>query len=111
MDSADRAPAGPGVFLVSDSDQTTHYYAEACRTLRIGIANLLRPATSRSFSSAARGTGEPLKARFADHLGITEARVSKYLNDHCVVRWLQLDDDSANFAHFLIAILQPVLNE
>ena len=38
--TADQAPAGPGVLLLSDSDQVTHYYIEACQTLRIGIGNL-----------------------------------------------------------------------
>jgi hypothetical protein len=27
-----------------------------------------------------------------------------------VVRWLQMDDDAHNFAHFLIAVLRPTLN-
>src|SRR5262249_1944057 len=30
LDGADEAPAGPGVFLLSDSDQTMSYYVEAC---------------------------------------------------------------------------------
>jgi hypothetical protein len=104
IEHAASAPAGPGVFLVSDSDQITNYYAEACATLRIGIANVLR-------SSASRRTEEPLKTRFADHLGIPEARVAKYLKDHCFVRWLQLDEGANLFAHFTIAILRPALND
>jgi hypothetical protein len=104
IESADRAPAGPGVFLVTDSDQITNYYVEACATLRIGIANLLRSSSSR------RGE-ESLKSLFADHLGIPEARVAKYLKEHCFVRWLQLDEGANLFAHFTIAILRPVLND
>jgi hypothetical protein len=104
MEDADRAPAGPGVFLLSDSDLTTNYYAEACQTLRIAIANLSRGASSRRGAS-------PLKPQLADHLGIAESRVSKYLADHCVIRYLQLDDDASYFAHFVIAVLRPVLNE
>jgi len=37
VDQADEAPAGPGVFLITDTDQTTYYYVEACQTLRVGI--------------------------------------------------------------------------
>jgi len=104
MDDADQAPAGPGVFIVSDSDQTTYYYIEACQTLRVGVGNLLR---------GERGArrGESLRARFADHLGISESRVSKYLKDHCAVRWLQLDEGAAALAHFAIAVLRPALND
>lgn len=105
MEDADHAPAGPGVFLVTDSDQTSYYHVEACQTLRIGIANQLR-ADRR----APKGT-ESLKSKFADHLGITEPRVAKYLNDHCAVRWLQLDDGAPLLAHFAIAVLRPILDE
>jgi hypothetical protein len=105
LDEAAQAPAGPGVFLLSDSDQTTHYYIEACQTLRVGIGNI-----SRAERGVRRG-GESLRARFADHLGITESRVSKYLKEHCAVRWLQLDEGAALLAHFAIAVLRPALNE
>jgi len=105
MEHADRAPAGPGVFLITDADQTTYYYAENCATLRIGIANFLR-----STGTSRRGE-ESIKERFADHLGVPEARVSKYVNDHCVVRWQQLDEGASTFAHFVIALLRPVLND
>ena len=104
LNEPDRAPAGPGVFLLSDSELTTHYYVEDCQTLRIAIANLLRGASARRSSSA-------IKSKLAEHLGIAESRVSKYLADHCVVRYLQLDDDSSHFAHFAIAVLRPVLND
>jgi len=104
LDAADQAPAGPGVFIVSDSDQTTYYFIEACRTLRVGVANLLR---------GERGArrGDSLRSRFAEHLGITESRVSKYLKDHCAVRWLQLDEGASQLAHFGIAVLRPALND
>lgn len=101
LDEADRAPAGPGVFLLSDSDLTSHYYVEACQTLRIAVGYLLR---------GRRGGGDSIKPRLAEHLGIAESRVAKYLSEHCVVRWLQLDDDASYFAHFLIAVLRPSLN-
>jgi hypothetical protein len=104
LNEPDRAPAGPGVFLLSDSELTTHYYVEDCQTLRIAIANLLRGSSSRRSSTA-------IKAKLAEHLEIAESRVSKYLSDHCVVRYLQLDEDSSHFAHFVIAVLRPELND
>jgi hypothetical protein len=108
VEEAPGAPAGPGVFLLSDSDQTTYYYIESCQTLRIGIANLLR--------TASRGRGpvvqsEPVRNRLAEHLGITQAKAPKYLKDYCVVRWLQLDEGASHLAHFAISILRPALND
>jgi hypothetical protein len=104
LEEADHAPAGPGVFVLTDSDLTSYYYVEACQTLRIAIGNLLR--------SGSRGRGsDSIKPQLAQHLGIQEARVAKYLADHCVARWLQLDEGASNFAHFVIAVLQPALNE
>ena len=104
LDHVDSAPAGPGVFLLTDSDLTSYYYVEACQTLRIAIPNLLRGGSTR------RGA-ESIKPQLAEHLGIPEARVGKYLADHCVVRWLQLDEGASHFAHFVIAVLRPILNE
>lgn len=104
LDEAQRAPAGPGVMVLTDSDLTTYYYVEACQTLRIAIASLLRGGSSR------RG-GDSIKPRLAEHLGIPESRVTKYLAEHCVVRWLQLDEGASHFAHFVIAVLRPTLNE
>ncbi len=103
LSEGDRAPAGPGVFVLTDSDLTTYYYVEVCQTLRIAVANLLRGGSRRGADS--------IKPRLAEHLGIPEARVGKYLADHCVVRWLQLDEGASHFAHFAIAVLRPVLNE
>jgi hypothetical protein len=105
LDDADQAPAGPGVFLVTDSDQTSYYHVESCQTLRIGIANQLR-----ADRHAPRGA-DTLRTKFADHLGISESQVAKYLNQHCAVRWLQLDEGAAALAHFAIAVLRPVLDE
>jgi hypothetical protein len=102
VDDAAHAPAGPGVWVLTDEDLSTYYYVEACKTLRVAIGQLTR--------GSAR-TGLPIKPQLADHLGIPEARVAKYLSDHCVVRWLQMDDDALHFAHFLIAVLRPALNE
>lgn len=103
LSEADRAPAGPGVFVLTDSDLTTYYYVEACQTLRIAVANLIRGGSRRG--------ADPIKPRLAEHLGIPETRVAKYLSDHCVVRWLQLDEGASNFAHFVVAVLRPVLND
>ena len=104
VDRPEEAPAGPGVFLITDTDQTTYYYAEACQTLRVGIGNMLR---------GGRGSreGANLKEKLAEHLGINEARVGKYLKEHCGVRWLQLDEGAPLLAHFAIAVLRPVANE
>jgi hypothetical protein len=104
LSDADRAPVGPGVLLLSDSDLSTYYYVEPCQTLRIAIGSFLRGAASR------RGA-ESIKPRLADHLGIAETRVTKYLADHCVVRYLQLDEGASHFAHFVTAVLRPTLND
>src|SRR5258707_785885 len=104
LSEADHAPVGPGVLLLSDSDLSTYYYVEPRQTLRIAIGSFLRGAASR------RGA-ESIKPRLADHLGIAETRVTKYLADHCVVRYLQLDEGASHFAHFVTAVLRPTLNE
>jgi len=101
---ADSAPAGPGVLLLSDSDQVTHYYIESCQTLRIAIGNLVRGG--RPAKDAPR-----LKENLAENLGIAEARVPNYLKEHCAVRWLQVDEGAAELAHFAIAVLRPVVNQ
>ena len=103
LSEADRAPVGPGVLLLSDSDLSTNYYVEACQTLRIAIGSFLRGSTRRG--------SETIKPRLAEHLGIAENRVAKYLADHCVVRYLQLDEGASHFAHFVTAVLRPALNE
>ena len=117
LDEADEAPAGPGVFLLSDSDQISSYYVEACQTLRVGIGNLMRggrggPGSSKG-SRGGRGgysSDSGLKAKLAEHLEISEAKVGQYLKEHCVIRWIQLDDDAPLLAHFAIAVLRTPLN-
>ncbi len=104
LDQADKAPAGPGVLVLTDDEMTTYYYVEACDTLRVAVAYLTRGGTGRRGNAA-------LKPQLAEHLGIAEARVGKYLTDHCVVRWLQLDEGASYFAHYAIALLRPILNE
>jgi hypothetical protein len=111
LDEADEAPAGPGVFLLSDSDQVTSYYIEACQTLRIGLGNLARGGGRGGRSSrGGRGDSEGLKSKLAEHLGISESKVSQYMKDHCVVRWIQLDDEAPHLAHFAIGVLRTPLN-
>ncbi len=107
---AEEAPAGPGVFLLSESDQTTSYYVEACQTLRVGIGNLVRGRGGKG-RPGGRGFVEiDLKAKLAEHLGISESKVSEYVKNHCVVRWIQLDDEAPHLAHFAVAVLKTPLN-
>ncbi len=102
LDDTIGAPAGPGVFLLSDSDLIDNYYVEACQTLRIGAGNLLRSGRTRE--------GGNIRTLLASYLGIPEARVAHYLKEHCAVRWLQLDEGAPLLAHFATAVLQPTLN-
>jgi hypothetical protein len=104
LEEGNHAPVGPGVFVLTDSDLTSYYYVESCQTLRIAVANMLRGNSSR------RGA-DSITKQLAEHLGIAESRVPKYLAEHCVVRWLQLDEGASHFAHFVIAVLRPILNE
>jgi hypothetical protein len=106
LDQAEEAPVGPGIFLLSDSDLQSLYYVEACKTLRGALAQL-----ARGRARAAHREGRSLRARLAEHLDIGETRVSRYLKESCVVRWLQLDEDAGALAHFAVAVLTPVLNE
>ncbi len=109
VSESDAAPAGPGVLILSDSDLTTHYYICACDTLRIEIARLTR--SDRSARGRGREQQPSLRGRLAEHLEISESQAVKYLESHCVVRWLQLDEGAARVAHFAIAALEPALNE
>ena len=104
LEDSAQAPAGPGVFVLTDDEMTTYYYVESCDTLRIAISSLSRTGMTR------RGNTN-LKSLLAENLGISEARAARYLAEHCVVRWLQLDEGSTNFHHFAIAVLRPILNE
>jgi hypothetical protein len=109
VSDGDLAPAGPGVLILSDSDLTTHYFITACDTLRIEISRLTR--TDRGSRGRSREPGPSLRSRLADHLEISESQVAKYVDTHCVVRWLQLDEGAPKVAHFAIAVLEPILNE
>lgn len=105
LDEVEQAPAGPGVYLLSDSDQVTHYYVESCQTLRIALAQLVKGRTGGRQGSFS------LRPILAKHLGISETRVRDYMKDHCSVRWMQIDEGAAHLAHFAIAVLKPALNE
>jgi hypothetical protein len=109
LGEADEAPAGPGVFLLSEADQSGSYYVEACQTLRVGVGNLVRGIRAQK-GNRGRFNETNLKQQLAEYLGINEAKVSQYLKDHCVVRWIQLDDEASNLAHFAIGILRTPLN-
>jgi hypothetical protein len=107
LNEAELAPAGPGVILLSDSDLTTHYYITACATLRIEISRLTRSDRgSRTMQKQPE-----IKSGLAEHLEISESQVGKYLTQHCVVRWLQLDEGAPRVAHFAIGVLEPILND
>ncbi len=109
LSEADEAPAGPGVFLLSEADQSGSYYVEACQTLRVGVGNLVRGVRAQK-GNRGRFSETNLKQQLAEYLGINEAKVAPYLKDHCVVRWIQLDDEATNLAHFAIGILKTPLN-
>ena len=106
LDEADEAPAGPGVYLLSDSDLVTSYYIEACKTLRVALAHLARGG--RGAKGSQRDAS--VRSRLAEHLEISDAKVSQYLKQHCLVRWIQLDEEAPHLAHFAIAVLKPALN-
>jgi hypothetical protein len=111
LDELDEAPASPGVFLLSDSDQITSYYVESCQTLRIACGNLARTGRAGKNPRAGRGYSDTgLKEKLAEYLGISEAKVSQYMKDHCVIRWIQLDDEAPLLAHFAIGVLRTPLN-
>lgn len=105
LDVADQAPAGPGVYILLDSDQTTYYYIEPCKTIRAALGHLLRGG--RTTVQRER----PLKTDLAEHLGINESKVGKYVRDNCLVRWLQVDEGAGALAHFAISVLRPALND
>ena len=109
VSESEDAPAGPGVLILSDADLTTHYYICACDTLRIEVGRLTR--SERGGRGRGRDERSSLRSRLAEHLEISESQVVKYLESHCVVRWLQLDEGAAKVAHFAIAALEPILSE
>src|SRR5207302_9255022 len=62
LSDADRAPAGPGVSVLTDCDLTPHYYVEDCQTSLIAVGNLVRRGHLRGTAS--------VKPGLAAHVGI-----------------------------------------
>jgi hypothetical protein len=111
LDESEEAPASPGVLLLSDSDQITSYYVESCQTLRIACGNLVRSGRAAKPRAGRGGYSEAgLKDKLGEYLGISETKVSQYMKDHCVIRWIQLDDEAPLLAHFAIGVLRTPLN-
>jgi hypothetical protein len=104
FNEAETAPAGPGVFLISDRELTTYYYVEQCATLRIAVKMALHGQRGRDREGS-------VKSRLAEHLEINDSQATKYMKEHCVVRWLQTDEGASHLAHYAVAVLQPALNE
>ncbi len=103
LDQLNEVPASPGVYLVSDLDLTTMYYLEAFGNMRSAMDQLV---------SGRRGRQGSVRARLARYLGISDAQASRYLKQHCVVRWLELEDtDAIALGHFAAALLRPELME
>ena len=75
IQDADGAPAGPGVWLLTDSDQATYYYVEACQTLRVAIPNLLR-------GSAARRGEASIKPQLAENLDVKDRKSTRLNSSH-----------------------------
>ena len=102
LDDAAVAPAGPGVWILSDEDLSTYYYVESCKTLRVAIGQLLR-GSARS--------GLPIKPQLAEHLGIPR-RVWRNIFPTTAwfagCRWTMTP---RTLRGFLIAVLRPTLNE
>jgi hypothetical protein len=112
LDAAEESPAGPGVFLLSDAELVTSYYVQACHAVRPALHNLARSGKSGSGGKRGHSGGamDSVRANLAEHLGIGDAKVSEYLNRHCAIRWLQLDEEAPHVAHMAIAALRPALN-
>jgi hypothetical protein len=103
LDEVSELPASPGVYLVSDLDLTTMYYLEACGNMRVALDQL---------SSGRRGRQGPVRARLARFLGISDAQAGRYLKQHGLVRWIELEEsDAVALGHFGAALLRPELME
>ncbi len=103
LDQLNEVPASPGVYLVSDLDLTTMYYLEAFGNMRSAMDQLV---------SGRRGRQGSVRARLARYLGISDSQASRYLKQHCVVRWIELEEsDAIALGHFAAALLHPELKE
>ncbi len=96
-------PASPGVYLVSDLDLTTMYYVEACGNMRAAMDQLVSGRHTRQGS---------VRARLGRYLGISDAQAGRYLKQHGLVRWIELEESEAvALGHFAAAVLRPELME
>ncbi|HEV2388673.1 MAG TPA: hypothetical protein VGS20_15625 [Candidatus Acidoferrales bacterium] len=103
LERVDEAPASPGVYMVSDLDLTTVYYVEAYGNMRVAMEQLV---------SGRRGRQGSVRSRLAQYLGIGDSQATRYLKQHCVVRWLELEEsDAVALSHFATAVFRPELNE
>lgn len=103
LEALQELPASPGVYVVSDLDLTTFYYVESYGNIRAAIDQLL---------SGRRGRQGSVRSRLARYLGIGDNQTTRYLKQHCVVRWLEMEEgDAVSLGHFAIAVLRPKLNE
>jgi chemotaxis protein histidine kinase CheA len=103
LDQLAEVPASPGVYLVSDLDLTTMYHLEAFGNMRQAMDQLV---------SGRRGRQGSVRARLARYLGISDSQASRYLKQHCVVRWIELEvSDAVALGHFAMALLRPELME
>lgn len=101
LEELHEVPASPGVYLVSDLDLTTMYYLEACRNMRSGMDQLV---------SGRRGRQGSVRARLASYLGISDSQASRYMRQHCAVRWIEHEEsDAVALGHFAAALLRPEL--
>ena len=103
LEQVNELPSSPGVFLVSDLDLTTMYYLESCGNMRAAMEQL---------SSGRRGRDASVRTRLARYLGISDAQAGRYLKQHGVVRWIEMEEsDAIALGHFAAALLRPELME
>ena len=96
-------PASPGVYLVSDLDLTTMYYVESCGNIRAAMDQLVSGRHTRQGS---------VRSRLGRYLGISDAQAGRYLKQHGLVRWIELEESEAvALGHFAAAVLRPELME
>lgn len=101
LDQLSELPASPGVYVVSDLDLTTMYYLEACGNMRSALDQL---------TSGRRGRQGSVRAKLARFLGISDSQATRYLKQHGVVRWIELEEsDAVALGHFAAALLRPEL--
>ena len=104
LDEADHAPVGPGVFLLTDSDLTSYYYVEACQTLRIAVAISCAVAPA----AAARIPSSRSLPIISESPNPASQNISRITASYA---GSSFDEGASHFAHFVIAVLRPILNE